>query len=635
MKYGFFRVGACSPSLRVADPVYNANEILSNIRDANQKKVELLVFPELSLTGYTCGDLFYSKTLQEEAMDALFRLAEQSKDFSLIFIVGLPIAHMNKLYNCAAVIHGGIIYGFIPKVNLPNSSEFYERRHFSPGPKNGRVMIRGQEYPFGTNQIFTCSGFPEFRLSVEICEDLWVPEPPSVRHALMGATIIANLSASDETVMKEAYRRMLVSSQSARLVATYLYADAGFGESTTDMVFAGHNLLSENGRILAESKLFSNGLIYSDTDLELLLQERIHQATYPDLPEAIDREGYIVHSIPYSGNLDNLCRDIPKYPFVPSDSRERDRRCEEILMIQASGLAKRLMHTGCKNVLVGMSGGLDSTLAALVCTRAFKLLNLPSEGIIAVTMPGFGTTTRTYENAKHLAKSFGATLLEISISDAVHQHFRDIDHDPNLLDVTYENSQARERTQILMDLANKYNGLVIGTGDLSELALGFATYNGDHMSMYGVNCSIPKTLVRHLVAYQASVTEGSMANVLRDVLDTPVSPELLPHKDDEITQVTEDLVGPYVLHDFFLYYLMRYGFTPDKIFFLAKIVFLEDFDEDTIQKWLKVFLKRFFSQQFKRSCLPDGPKVGSVTLSPRGDWRMPSDASVAAWIRDM
>ncbi len=635
MKYGFFRIGACSPALRVADPVFNAKEILTMVESAAQQQVGLLVFPELSLTGYTCGDLFYSKTLQEEALDALFRIAEQSKHLNIMYIVGLPLAHMNKLYNCAAVIHGGTIYGFVPKVNLPNSSEFYERRHFSPGPKNGRVAIRGREYPFGTNQIFSSPSCPEFRLAVEICEDLWVPEPPSVKHTIMGATVIANLSASDETIMKESYRRMLVASQSARLIASYIYADAGFGESTTDMVFAGHNLLAENGRILAESKLFSSGLIYTDTDLELVRQERIHQATYPDQPELSERDAYIFHSIPFEVEMDTLCRDIPKYPFVPADPKERDRRCEEILMIQASGLAKRLMHTGIKKVLVGMSGGLDSTLAAIVCSRAFQLLNLPADGIIAVTMPGFGTTTRTYDNARKLAGSVGATLLEIPISDAVNLHFRDIGQDPEVLDVTYENSQARERTQILMDLANKHNGLVIGTGDLSELALGWATYNGDHMSMYGVNCSIPKTLVRHLVAYQASIADGSVAEVLTDVLGTPVSPELLPHNNNEITQVTEDLVGPYVLHDFFLYFMMRYGFTPDKILYLAGIVFSPDYDQETIRKWLKIFLKRFFSQQFKRSCLPDGPKVGSVTLSPRGDWRMPSDASVAAWIRDI
>ena len=446
MKYGFFRIGACSPSLRVADPVFNAKEILTHIENADQQQVGLLVFPELSLTGYTCGDLFYSKKLQEETLDSLFQLVEKSKLLSPIYIVGLPLSHLNKLYNCAAVIHAGKIYGFVPKVNLPNSSEFYERRHFSPGPKNGRILIRGQEYPFGTNQIFLAPSCPEFRLSVEICEDLWVPEPPSAKHAIMGATVIANLSASDEIVMKESYRRMLVSSQSARLIASYVYADAGLGESTSDMVFAGHNLLAENGRILSESKLFSTGLIYTDTDLELLQQERMHQATYPDQPDLSGRDTYMFHSIPFQGKLDNLCRDIPKLPFVPSDTRERERRCEEILMIQASGLAKRLMHTGIKKVLIGMSGGLDSTLAAIVCTRAFQLLNLPADGIIAVTMPGFGTTSRTYENAKDLARSFGATLLEIPISDAVNLHFRDIGHDPDVLDVTYENSQARTNT---------------------------------------------------------------------------------------------------------------------------------------------------------------------------------------------
>ncbi len=631
MNYGFFRVGAYTPKLRVADPAYNAERILEALTYCHEQNVGFVAFPELSLTGYTCQDLFFSHTLRSAAEKALLTLIDASSNLSPIFVVGLPIEHRNKLYNCAAVVHGGVLYGFVPKIHLPNYGEFYERRHFASGPSRGEVLFAGRTYPFGTNQIFTIKDMPEFRLCVEICEDLWVPSPPSARHAVAGATVIANLSASDETVMKESYRRLLVSSQSARLIATYIYADAGLGESTTDMVFAGHNLIAENGRMLKESKLFSDGLVAADTDLQLLCQERIHQSTFPDQVTE-DGDDYLYHEIPYIPRDTDLLRDIAPYPFVPSDPTERNRRCEEILSIQASGLAKRLSHTGCKNVVIGMSGGLDSTLAALVCTRAFEKLELPLEGIIAVTMPGFGTTDRTYRNAVMLAKAFGATLREISISDAVLLHFRDIGHDPTVLDITYENSQARERTQILMDLANQVGGLVIGTGDLSELALGWATYNGDHMSMYAVNSSIPKTLVRYLVGYAATISTPSVAAVLMDVLDTPVSPELLPHDDGRITQVTEDIVGPYALHDFFLYYLMRYGFSPEKILYLACAAFDGEYDKDFIQKWLKIFIRRFFSQQFKRSCLPDGPKVGSVTLSPRSDWRMPSDASVSAWL---
>lgn len=635
MKNGFLRVAVCTPNVRVADPGKNAEDILTSVQEACKEKISVLIFPELSLTGYTCGDLFFQKNLQEKAIAALFHLVEKSRDLSVLFAVGLPVVHKNKLYNCAAVICSGELLGLVPKTHLPNYSEFYERRHFSPGPKNGTVLLRQKEYPFGTDQIFTCREMPEMRLGVEICEDLWVPVPPSSRHAMMGATVIANLSASDETISKAAYRRMLVSSQSSKLVAAYLYADAGFGESTTDMVFAGHNIISENGRILAESKLFSKGIIFQDIDLQLLTQERIHQSTYLDFPEKSETATY--KETYFSLTFDDVLtiREITPYPFVPSDTAERDRRCEEILAIQSTGLATRLAHTGIKDVVIGMSGGLDSTLAYLVTIRAFKMLSLPLSGIHAVTMPGFGTTTRTYDNACNLSQAFGTSFQEIPIGDAVIQHFKDIGHDENVYDVTYENSQARERTQILMDLANQCGGLVIGTGDLSELALGWATYNGDHMSMYGVNCSVPKTLVRHLVAYAASISEKNIADVLLDVFDTPVSPELLPHDNDQISQVTEDLVGPYALHDFFLYYFVRYGFTPDKLFDLAVIAFSLTYDNDTIRKWLKVFIRRFFSQQFKRSCLPDGPKVGSVTLSPRADWRMPSDASSQAWLEDL
>jgi len=635
MKNGFLRVAACTPELRVADPEKNAEDIFASLLDAVGKNISLIIFPELSLTGYTCSDLFFQKRLQEKSIDALFTLIEKSKLLPVIFAVGLPLSHKNKLYNCAAVICGGELLGVVPKTHLPNYGEFYERRHFSPGPKSGTILIRQKEYPFGTDQIFTCRELPELRLGLEICEDLWVPVPPSCRHAMMGATVLANLSASDETIAKASYRKSLVSSQSARLVAAYVYADAGFGESTTDMVFAGHNLIGENGRILAESMLFSTGITCQDIDLQLLVQERIHQSTYPDFPEKSDsssyRETYFSLVIPEVPTM----RVIAPYPFVPADSAERDRRCEEILAIQSTGLAKRLSHTGIKQAVVGMSGGLDSTLAYLVIIRAFRMLSLPLTGILAVTMPGFGTTTRTYDNACNLSKAFGTSFREIPIRDAVNQHFKDIGHDPDVYDVTYENGQARERTQILMDLANQNNGLVIGTGDLSELALGWATYNGDHMSMYAVNSSVPKTLVRYLVSYAASISEPDVARVLLDVIDTPVSPELLPHDNDQISQVTEDLVGPYALHDFFLYYFMRYGFTPEKLFDMAVIAFDGMYDSGTVKKWLRIFIKRFFSQQFKRSCLPDGPKVGSVTLSPRADWRMPSDASSRAWLEEL
>jgi len=634
MKHGYLRAGVCTPVLRVADPKKNGEEILASLFYAAEAHISLVIFPELSLTGYTCSDLFFQKKLQEKSIDALLLLTENTKDLPVLFVVGIPLAHKNKLYNCAAVICGGRILGIVPKTHLPNYGEFYERRHFTRGPKNGLILIRGVEYPFGTDQLFTCRELPECRLAVEICEDLWVPFPPSSRHAVMGATVLANLSASDETISKAAYRRSLVTSHSARLVAAYLYADAGFGESTTDMVFAGHNLIGENGRILAESDLFSSGITYQDIDLQLLTQERMHQSTYPDHLDESDKAKYTETYFSLAIQEVPTIRLIAPYPFVPSDMAERDRRCQEILSIQSTGLAKRLSHTGIRHVFIGMSGGLDSTLAYLVAIRAFQMLQLPLTGIHAVTMPGFGTTSRTYANACNLSQAYGTSFQEIPINDAVMQHFSDIGHDPKVYDVTYENSQARERTQILMDLSNQMNGMVIGTGDLSELALGWATYNGDHMSMYAVNSSVPKTLVRYLVSYSASISKESEAKVLLDILDTPVSPELLPHDNDQISQVTEDLVGPYALHDFFLYYFMRYGFTPEKLLYMAGIAFAGEFDSDFIKKWLKVFIQRFFAQQFKRSCLPDGPKVGSVTLSPRADWRMPSDASVQAWLED-
>lgn len=631
MKNGYFRVGACTPKLRVANPKENAEFILEAVQDAVSKGISLLVFPELCITGYTCSDLFLQKKLQDSAIDALLYLVDQTKELPIIFAVGIPLANNNKLYNCAAIITGGQILGFVPKTNLPNYAEFYECRHFSPGPANGSISIRGNVYPFGTDQLFICEEFDQCRFAVEICEDLWVPIPPSSHHAEMGATLILNLSASDETIAKAAYRRSLISSQSARLICGYVYADAGFGESTTDMVFAGHNLIYENGRILSESSLFSSGIIFQDIDFELLAQDRIRQSSYQNISEDTDRNQYVHTHYSLSLQDTKTVRVCNPYPFVPSDILERNARCEEIFSIQATGLATRLAHTGITQVVIGMSGGLDSTLAFLVAIRAFTLLHLPFSGIHAITMPGFGTTTRTYSNACKLSSAYNTSFEEISIDKAVMQHFTDIKQDLETYDITYENSQARERTQILMDLANKYCGLVIGTGDLSELALGFATYNGDHMSMYAVNSSVPKTLVRYLVMYAAGISENDIKQVLLDVLDTPVSPELLPHNNDKISQVTEDFVGPYALHDFFLYYFIRYGFTPEKLYDMAVLSFENEYDAKTIRKWCRLFIKRFFSQQFKRSCLPDGPKVGSVSLSPRGDWRMPSDASSFIW----
>lgn len=631
MKYSLLRAGACTPEMRVSAPESNASFILVNLEEACKKGVEILVFPELSLSGYTCGDLFLQITLREKVLDALFWLLEKSKNLNILFVVGLPLAQKNKLYNCAAVICKGDILGFVPKKNIPSYSEFYEARHFTPGPDLETISIRGKTYPFGTNLLFSHQEKSDFCLAVEICEDLWVPNPPSVRHCIAGATVIANLSASNETIGKADYRRLLVSSQSGKLVAGYIYADAGFGESTTDLVFSGHNLIGENGRILCESKPFTRGILFQDLDLQLLTQERLRITTYANRNEHTNGEYLTIYfSLPESQTT--TVRQISASPFVPATEDKRKQRCEEILTMQATGLATRLVHTNLKNVVLGLSGGLDSTLALLVAVRAFTIAGYDYSGIHAVTMPGFGTTDRTYDNACQLARSYQATLHEISIRESVLQHFSDIGHDPEKHDITYENAQARERTQILMDLSNQLNGIVIGTGDLSELALGWATYNGDHMSMYGVNASIPKTLVRYLVSHTAEISQGQTASILLDILDTPVSPELLPPDQGEISQITEDLVGPYALHDFFLFYLMRYGFSPDKIYAYALIAFKGTFDDKTILKWLKIFVRRFFSQQFKRSCLPDGPKVGSVALSPRGDWRMPSDASAEAFI---
>ena len=625
MKDGFLRVASATPHIKVADCTGNAQKIIAMAKEAVENGASLVVFPELCITGYTCGDLFLQRALLNSAQENLKVIINETKELDCVILVGLPVRANSGLYNCAAVICHGDLLRLVPKKYIPNYSEFYELRHFTPA-KDGSIdvgMFSGEDTQWteiGKNVIFECIEMPEFKLGVEICEDLWTAEPPSGKLALNGATIIANLSASDEVIGKADYRRMLVKSQSARLLSAYVYTSAGLGESTQDLVFSGHNLICENGSILAESKRFDTGIIYADVDLQKMENERAKANTFVG---EYNFERVCFH-LPVKDLT--LHRHFSKTPFVPSSKTHLDERCEEILTIQATGLATRIQHTNVKTVVIGLSGGLDSTLALIVAVHAMDMLRRDRKDIIAVTMPCFGTTKRTKSNAEILAESYGVSFKDINISKAVTQHFEDIGQSMEVLDVTFENGQARERTQVLMDIANKTGGFVIGTGDLSELALGWATYNGDHMSMYAVNASIPKTLVRHLTAFEAEHSEGSLKKALLDILDTPVSPELLPPKDGEISQKTEDLVGPYELHDFFLYYLVRQGFTPKKIFRLAKIAFEGAYDDETIRKWLKTFLRRFFSQQFKRSCLPDGPKVGTVTLSPRGDWRMPSDA---------
>ena len=634
MKYGFIKVAAASPALRVADCRYNAEQSVAAMQRAAAAGVRLLVLPELGLTGYTCGDLLLQPVLQQGALHALQMLLAVSAGLPMTTVAGLPLEVEGKLYNCAAVLHGGKILGVVPKTNLPNYGEFYEARWFTPAPAEAKaISLLGQQVPFGTDLLFCCRELPEYKLAVEICEDLWVALPPSTRHAMAGATVIANCSASDETIGKAEYRRELITGQSARLMAGYLYADAGRGESTTDMVFAGHDLIAENGRLLAETALFTNEMIVTEIDVHRLTAERRHTNTW----RAADSAGYTIIPFSLPAEVTTLTRLIDPHPFVPADSAERKQRCEAILTMQAEGLRRRLEHIGCPCAVLGISGGLDSTLALLVAVRALDLLERPRTDMIAVTMPGFGTTHRTRSNAELLCEKLGVTLRTVSIAAAVRQHFKDIGHDESVTDTTYENAQARERTQVLMDIANQENGIVVGTGDLSELALGWATYNGDHMSMYGVNGSIPKTLVRYLVRHAAETCgDEALAAVLYDILDTPVSPELLPADEGgRIAQKTEDLVGPYELHDFFLYHFIRYGCPPQKLLYLAENAFAGRYDRAVILKWLRTFCRRFFQQQFKRSCLPDGPKVGSVTLSPRGDWRMPSDASAALWLREI
>lgn len=634
MKYGYVKVAAATCDIKVGDVTFNADKIIENIDKALEKKVEAVVFPELSLTGYTCSDLFWQTEMLNKVYEEIIRIAKHTSGKNIVAIVGIPFEALGKLYNCAAIITNGKVIGLVPKKNLPNYSEFYEARHFTPGFKDAlKVTFPGQneEVLMGMNIIFKDKNMSSFTFAVEICEDLWVPKAPSVNHALAGANIIFNLSASDEITGKSSYRRELVSSQAARLVCGYVYADAGEGESTTDLVFAGHNIIAENGRILKESERFKNEMIIADIDMDRIVNERRKMTTYSPNPEK-----YIYSKVEFEIQ-ENECvleDKIFQNPFVPDNMDKRNERCNEILTIQSMGLKKRIAHTNAKSVVVGISGGLDSTLALLVAVRAMDALKRDRKDILAVTMPGFGTTDRTYDNAVTLIKNLGATFLEISIKDAATKHYEDIGHDINVHDVTYENVQARQRTLYLMNLANEHGGFVIGTGDLSELALGWATYNGDHMSMYGVNASIPKTLVRHLVKYYADTCGNEeLEKTLLDVLDTPVSPELLPPKENgNISQKTEDLVGPYELHDFFMYYMLRLGYGPEKIFFLANNAFSEKYDKATIYKWLRNFYYRFFAQQFKRSCLPDGPKVGTVAVSPRGDLRMPSDACARLWI---
>ncbi len=634
MKDGYIKVAAVTPKVKVADTKYNTDHICEKIRECSRNGAKVIVFPELCITGYSCGDLFLQDLLLEQAVDGLQEIAQCTKEADAIVFVGLPLAYKGKLYNVLAALSDGEILGFVTKTFLPNYNEFYEARHFTKGIKETvYVDLKEESVPMGSNLLFVCDTMRELTIAGEICEDLWAPNPPSIAHALAGAVLIVNASASDEATGKDIYRKNLVCGQSARLLCGYIYAGAGNGESTQDVVYSGHNIIAENGTLLAESRRFENETIYTEIDLKKLLEERRRNTTFE--PGGSETE---YEEIEFSLKTEDteLTRFIDPSPFVPGKKEEREKRCDEILTIQAMGLYGRLKHTKCKCAVVGISGGLDSTLALLVTVRAFDQLNLDRKGIIAVTMPGFGTTDRTYTNAVSMIKCLGVTFREVSIKESVQVHFADIGHDPLEHDVTYENAQARERTQILMDIANKEGGMVIGTGDMSELALGWATYNGDHMSMYGVNASVPKTLVRHLVRYYADTcSDDTLKNVLLDVLDTPVSPELLPPKDGEIAQKTEDIVGPYELHDFFLYYMLRFGYPPKKVYRLACKAFSGVYEEEVIYKWLKNYYHRFFSQQFKRSCLPDGPKVGTIAVSPRGDLRMPSDACAKIWLDEV
>ena len=636
MKHGFIKTATVSPELRVADTVYNAEKIIEAIRSANEQNVSLLVFPELCVTGYTCGDLFGHRTLLNAAKKAVIAIAEATAGMPMLVFIGAPIRTNNKIYDTAIAIYDGEILGMVPKKNLANYGESYEARQFSCSNEEGTKFYPFYELdeettiPFSTNVIFTAPDIPEFTVACEIGEDLMAPESPSVSHAKAGANIIVNLAASGEIVGRAAKRRLAVTSASEKLVCAYLYANAGADESTTDGVFSGHSLIAQGGKILSEKKPFETGMQTAIIDVQTIADERMKKNTYP----AQHSDDYV--SVDFVMPVkETETPKYPKRPFIPTDKSEFAERAEGIINIQAYALKKRIAHSWAKTAVIGISGGLDSTLALLIAARAMDLLGRSRKDIIAVTMPCFGTTQRTKSNALLLAEALGTTVRTVDIKKAVSVHFEDIGHDENNHDVTFENAQARERTQILMDISNQTGGLVVGTGDLSEVALGWATYNGDHMSMYGVNADIPKTLVRYLVDYFASTMEGEAKACLLDILDTPVSPELLPPKDGEITQKTEDLVGPYDLHDFFLYYHISKGYTPDKLYRVATRAFEGEFDGETVMKWLKKFYSRFFTQQFKRSCTPDAPKVGSVALSPRGDWRMPSDAMSTAWLGEL
>ncbi len=631
MYKGFIRVAAAIPELKVADCAFNVSKIAELARQAEAQKVQVVCFPELSVSSYSCADLFFHQQLYADIDKALDELRMLTFTTTAALIVGLPVVIDNQIFNCAAVIQGGHILGIVPKTHLPNNNEFYEKRWFTEATKAtvNEIIMAGETVPFGTDLLF---GDGHFSFGIEICEDLWVPIPPGTQHALHGADLIFNLSASNELTGKHNYLCQLIEQQSARCISGYVYSSAGFGESTTDVVYGGNAIVAENGKIIAKSERFSleAQLIVSEIDIERLRADRLKNGNFSNL-RSDKKYRHIKLEDAYFSKFE-ISRKFEKHPFVPSVAN-RDAACGEIFSIQVNGLAKRWMHTKAETLVIGISGGLDSTLALLVCVKTADKLGFDRKRIVGITMPGFGTTNRTYNNALQLMQALGISVKEISIKDACIQHFKDIEHDPLLHDVTYENTQARERTQILMDMANKTNGLVVGTGDLSELALGWATYNGDHMSMYAVNSGVPKTLVRYLVDWASHQLDKQSEEVLQDVIDTPVSPELLPADEDgNIAQKTEDLVGPYELHDFFLYYFVRFGFSPEKILFLAQNAFEKEYDKETIVKWLKIFIRRFFNQQFKRSCMPDGPKVGSINLSPRGDWRMPSDA--VAWATD-
>lgn len=630
MKHGFVKVAAVTPLIKVADCDYNAQSIIKALEECSNAGAKLIVLPELSITGYTPGDLFYQETLLNAALSSLSRILTASQAMDALIFAGLPFRKDGRIFNVAVALSQGKILGVIPKTYLPNYNEFYEKRQFGGATDNNCIIdILGQSCIFGTKVLFKCANLAELVVSAEICEDLWVMSPPSVKHALAGATVIVNLSASNETVGKAEYRRQLVSGQSARLVAAYIYADIGDGESTTDIVYAGHNIIAENGKILNESELFNNGIIYSEIDVKTLAFERTKISNYEKTVEGYETVPFSLQTV-----VTAITRKYAKFPFVPQAESELTDRAELILNMQAHGLKKRLAHTGAKTAVIGISGGLDSALALLVAVRTMKLLNRDLKDVLGITMPCYGTTDRTYNNSRKLSEALGINFKKVEIGNAVTAHLKDIGHSGKT-DVTYENAQARERTQVLMDSANLTGGMVIGTGDLSELALGWSTYNGDHMSMYGVNASVPKTLVQYLIKYEAVKYGGIIKEVLFDILDTPISPELLPPQDGKIQQKTEDIVGPYALHDFFLYYIVRMGFPPSKVYRLAQISYKSDFDNLTIKKWLITFINRFFAQQFKRSCLPDCVKIGSVALSPRGDWRMPSDASPAVWLKEL